>query len=124
MQTMIAVAGGGAIGAVLRWVIATRLNSACLPWGTWSVNVIGSFLIGVVFILLMDHGYSEQLKSGLMVGVLGGFTTFSAFSLEVVQLLERGQMRTALLYVFASMIVCVLAAYTGMLLARSLSAVN
>ncbi|NNC54438.1 MAG: CrcB family protein, partial [Pseudomonadales bacterium] len=86
-----AIAAGGALGALMRWLLAAPLNSTGLPLGTLLVNLLGSFLIGALLVVFADKGGSEALRAGVVVGLLGGFTTFSAFSLETVQLLERGQ---------------------------------
>lgn len=118
MPTWLAVALGGGGGAVLRWVVSTRLNSA-LPYGTLLVNVIGSFAIGVLFVVLAHRGVDDPHRAGLIVGLLGGFTTFSAFSLETMTLIEQGAVKTALLYAVFSLIICVVAAFAGLALARS-----
>lgn len=119
MPTWLAVAFGGAGGAVLRWLVASRFNAA-FPLGTLLVNVLGSFAIGYLFILLEGRGIGDPNRAGIIVGLLGGFTTFSAFSLETMQLIERGALKTALLYVASSLIICFIAAFTGVALARSL----
>lgn len=118
MQILLSVAAGGALGAVSRWLITSRLNIATFPWGTWIVNLLGSFLIGWLVIWVSGRDLSEAVRSGLIVGVLGGFTTFSAFSLEVVLLIERGDIRSAGVYVLASVTLCILMAFLGMWLAR------
>jgi len=123
MQHYLAIALGGALGSVLRFAmneaVSARFGRA-FPWGTLSINVIGSFLIGVLAVLLVERlELSPAVRLGLMVGVLGGFTTFSSFSLEVVQLMQNGAFLRALLYVVASVTVCVLAAAAGIHLART-----
>ncbi len=118
MPTWLAVAIGGGSGAVLRWLVSSRFNSS-LPYGTLLVNVIGSFLIGVLFVVLSHRGIDDPHKAGLVVGLLGGFTTFSAFSLETITLIEQGAVKTALLYAAFSLIICVIAAFAGLALARS-----
>ena len=118
MPTWLAVAFGGAGGAVLRWLLSTRLNTS-LPWGTLLVNVLGSFAIGYLFVVLDGRGIGDPHRAGIIVGLLGGFTTFSAFSLETMQLIELGAIKTALLYVAGSLIICLIAAFAGILLARS-----
>lgn len=118
MPVWLAVALGGGSGAVLRWLVSSRLNGA-LPFGTLLVNIIGSFAIGLLLVVLTERGAGESLRAGLIVGLLGGFTTFSAFSLETLQLIESGEVKTALLYAASSLIICVLAAFAGVMLARS-----
>jgi CrcB protein len=103
------VAAGGAIGCVLRfWSVqlVIRLHPAPFPLGTLLVNVLGSFLIGVVLARL---GAEHSMRAFIVSGVLGGFTTFSAFSWDTFQLLQRGHYGEALLYVGAS-VLCSLAA--------------
>jgi fluoride exporter len=123
MQHYLAIAFGGALGSVLRFAmneaLSARLGRA-FPWGTLSINVVGSFLIGLLAVLLLERWeVSPAVRLGLMVGLLGGFTTFSSFSLEVVNLMQNGAFLRALLYVAASVIVCVLAAAAGIHLART-----
>ena len=123
MSIAIAVALGGAAGALLRWAVAAPLNTDSFPWGTLLVNVLGSLIIGALLVFFADRVGSEALRAGLVVGLLGGFTTFSAFSLETVQLIERGQITSALSYAIGSLIICVLAAYAGIRLTKILLAV-
>ncbi|WP_113911123.1 fluoride efflux transporter CrcB [Roseovarius dicentrarchi] len=103
-MTFLHVAIGGAIGASLRygaglWV--ARMALPGLPWGVISVNIIGSFLMGAFAVWSLARGQGA-LNPFVMTGVLGGFTTFSAFSLEAVTLIERGDMAAALLYIALS----------------------
>ncbi|TVP86170.1 MAG: fluoride efflux transporter CrcB [Thioalkalivibrio sp.] len=123
MHHYLAIALGGALGSVLRFAmneaVSARFGRA-FPWGTLSINVIGSFLIGLLAVLLVERwDVSPAVRLGLMVGVLGGFTTFSSFSLEVVNLVQNGALLRATLYVLASVSVCVLAAAAGIYLART-----
>lgn len=102
MITLLQVALGGAIGAVLRYgtgMLAVRLAGSGFPWGTLTVNLLGSFLMGMAFAILGPRAPGGLF---LMTGVLGGFTTFSAFSLETVALIERGAPGLAAAYVLAS----------------------
>lgn len=123
MQHYLAIALGGALGSVLRFAMNEALSARfgrAFPWGTLSINVIGSFLIGLAAVLLVERwDLSPAVRLGLMVGVLGGFTTFSSFSLEVVNLAQNGALLRAMLYVLASVSVCVLAAAAGIHLART-----
>ncbi|MBS1301448.1 fluoride efflux transporter CrcB [Loktanella sp. SALINAS62] len=114
------VALGGAVGAVLRWltgVCALRLIGPGFPWGTLAVNVLGSFLMGVVVVLLTER-MGDRLAPFLMTGVLGGFTTFSAFSLDAVRMIEGGQMMQAGIYVGASVGLALLALFAGLIVTR------
>ncbi|MBS0002079.1 MAG: fluoride efflux transporter CrcB [Thioalkalivibrio sp.] len=123
MQHYLAIALGGALGSVLRFALNEAVSARygrAFPWGTLSINVIGSFLIGLAAVLLVERwDVSPAVRLGLMVGVLGGFTTFSSFSLEVVNLAQNGALLRAMLYVLASVSVCVLAAAAGIHLART-----
>ena len=118
--TLIQVAAGGALGASARyltWVGATRLFGRGFPWGTLIVNVVGSFLMGVLIVMLAERD-AMRFAPFLTVGLLGGFTTFSAFSLDAVTLVERGQVGAAAGYVGASVAVSITALMLGLWIAR------
>lgn len=118
------VALGSAIGGVCRFLLASRLNqpSTAVPLGTLGVNVSGSFLLGTIFRYAMAvPGFPAELRVGLLAGFCGGFTTFSSFSGEVVELFERGEWKAALLYVGASVVLCLAATGAGFWLGRSLA---
>lgn len=113
---------GGAIGAGLRYLaggVALRMAGDGFPWGTLGVNVAGSLAMGLLVALLPRFGGDEGARLFLGVGVLGGFTTFSAFSLETVLLIERGQPGLAAAYVLASVMVSVGALFAGLALTRA-----
>lgn len=97
------VALGGGLGAWLRFAAGRLVPSSGFPWATLGVNVIGSFAMGLLAAWLARTGGSEDLRLLMGVGLLGGFTTFSAFSLEIVQLAQRGEAGLAGLYVAASL---------------------
>jgi CrcB protein len=126
MMTVLAVAAGGAIGAVGRYALtgwAERLLSAWLgggpPYGTLAVNVIGSFLLGVlVETLALSLSVAPEFRALLVIGVLGGFTTFSAFSLDTVLLIERGELGRAAFYVLLSVALSVGSLFAGLRLMR------
>ena len=126
MMTLLAVAAGGAIGAAGRYALngwAERLLSDWLgggiPYGTLVVNVIGSFLLGILLeILALSLSISPELRALLVLGVLGGFTTFSAFSMDTILLLERGELNRAGLYVLLSVGLSVGGLFTGLRLIR------
>ena len=123
IQTLLHVALGGAIGASGRYltgVAATRVFGTGFPWGTLIVNVVGSFLMGVIVVALA-HLSATRFGPFLMTGVLGGFTTFSAFSLDAVTLWERGAVLPAVAYLAGSVILSLAALVAGLLLARSLA---
>lgn len=118
--TLLQVALGGAIGAAGRYltgVLAVRLMGHGFPWGTLAVNVIGSFAMGVLVVVLA-HSHATRLAPLLMTGVLGGFTTFSAFSLDAMTLFERGAPGMAALYVGASVALALVGIVLGMMAAR------
>lgn len=123
VQTLILVALGGAIGASLRYLAALgalRLFGPGFPFGTLGVNVLGSFLMGVLVVILSARG-ATAFAPLLLTGVLGGFTTFSAFSLDALTLWERGDPMLATLYVGASVLMSLAALAAGLFLARSLT---
>jgi len=109
------VALGGSLGAVSRFLISTALFvPGQFPWATLVINIAGSFGIGLLWGLGHQQPWFEQWgRYLLVVGLLGGFTTFSAFSLETVGLVEGGRWASALGYVLASVLGCVLAAWVG-----------
>jgi CrcB protein len=113
-QTLSFIALGGALGSVLRYLMVAAIGA---PWGVAAVNVLGSFLIGALFVLIPRDGW--QLF--LMTGLLGGFTTFSAFSLDALKLFEQGQPGQAALYVLASVALSLIAVALGVAIARSLT---
>lgn len=121
MTPLLQVALGGALGASARYMtgIATaRLLGKGFPWGTLTVNIVGSFLMGVLVVALL-HLSANRFAPLLMTGVLGGFTTFSAFSLDAITLYERGQGALAAAYVAGSVILSLAALFAGLTLARS-----
>jgi fluoride exporter len=120
--TLSHVAAGGAIGAVLRFAAvlgAARLFGAGFPIGTMIVNVAGSLAMGFLFVILTARG--SGLHPFLLTGILGGFTTFSAFSLDAVTLWERGDAVQAGLYVCGSVILSILALALGAVIARAIT---
>ena len=110
--TLSQVAIGGAIGSVLRFVTVTAFGA---PWAVAAVNVLGSFVMGVLFVALTSRGHVQPL---LMAGVLGGFTTFSAFSLDALKLWQSGQSLQAVLYVGLSVGLSLIAVALGATLAK------
>ena len=124
MLTYLAIAFGGAFGAVSRYWLSTsleRFNSSGFPLGTFSVNILGSLLIGLLFIVFMERlQWAEQYRPLLMVGFLGAFTTFSTFSLDALLLFQQGHYNTALFYIVSSVVLCLFAAYVGMVMARAI----
>jgi CrcB protein len=117
-----AIALGGALGSVLRFAAVgylTPLLNYRFPLGTFVVNIVGSFLIGVAYVLLVEKTtLPVEWRMFFITGVLGGFTTFSAFSLEILQLWQEGHVFNALLYASSSVIVGLLMAFVGMALTQ------
>ena len=124
MTQTLAIAAGGAIGALLRYWTSTGVHAWLgrgFPYGTLFVNVLGSLLMGFLFVWLIDRmPAGPALRAFLLIGVLGAFTTFSTFSMETLNLMESGHFGKALLNVAASVVVCVAAAGAGVLAARQL----
>jgi len=122
MKTLAAVALGGALGSVSRHLFVkavTGLGAVTFPWGTFGVNVVGSFAAGVAYALLVERWTAPmEWRALLMTGFLGGFTTFSAFSLETVRLLEAGRAGAAALNAAMSVVLCLSACLLGLLLIR------
>ena len=122
MNTFVAVAVGGALGAVSRYsfgLVALALIGNRFPWATLGVNVIGSFLIGLAAVLIGDRIVVGELwRPLIIVGFLGAFTTFSAFSLDTLLLLQQGNYNTALAYMLGSVALCLGGTVSGMQLAK------
>ena len=125
MNHLLLVAAGGAIGAGLRHLAnigAMRLLGPNFPWGTMGVNILGSFAMGVfIEYLVRRSGGSNELRLFIATGILGGFTTFSAFSLDFAVLFQRGAMGQALGYAIASVILSILALFLGLWLVRTVA---
>ena len=115
------VAIGGALGAWLRFVVGRLLPSAQFPWATLTVNIIGSFAMGLLAGWLARAGGNESLRLLLGVGVLGGFTTFSAFSMDIVQLAQRGEASLPALYMALSLGGGILGLLAGLTLMRGMA---
>lgn len=116
------VALGGGIGAWLRFAIGRLIGLSAFPWATLSVNLIGSLAMGLLAGWLARHGQGgESWRLLLGVGLMGGFTTFSAFSLELVAMIQRGDAATAALYAAGSVIGGIAGLYAGLALTRSLA---
>ncbi|WP_018294162.1 fluoride efflux transporter CrcB [Mariprofundus ferrooxydans] len=122
MQQLAAVAIGGAAGAVARWLMASaiqRVAGGAFPWGTFAVNALGSFLLGFLFVWLIERSTAgELLRLAITVGFLGAFTTFSTYSLESVRLLQEGAFQMAFGNIAGQLLVCLPLAWLGVQLAR------
>lgn len=123
---LIAIAAGGAIGSVLRFGLSSGLHGwfgRGFPYGTLAVNVLGSFLIGLLLVVITSHEHLSPLwRSFLMVGFLGAFTTFSTFSLESVELLQQGELVKSLLNIAGNLAVCLSVCWLGLHLGRTIVA--
>jgi CrcB protein len=122
MKLFLYASGGGAIGAGARYLIGRAFMQAGFiefPWATLTINVTGSFLMGVLIeVLAQRFNASNDLRTFLATGVLGGYTTFSSFSLEFATLYERGNMTAAFGYVAASVILGLFAIFAGLWISR------
>lgn len=127
MTKVLLVAVGGAAGSVARYLVgaaALRWIGPGWPWGTMTVNIVGGFLMGLLtgWLALKAAGQQETLRVLLGVGILGGFTTFSAFSLDVALMIERRAYGQAFSYTAASVLIALAALFAGLYLARRMFA--
>ena len=124
MLNIFNIALGGAIGAVMRYLVSTGVHSLLgrgFPYGTMTVNVLGSFLIGFMYVFLMERSsLGPEWRALILIGFLGAFTTFSTFSLETLNLLQSGAMARAMANILISVITCILATWLGIILGRQL----
>ena len=122
MAKLAAIAIGGAAGSVLRYGVSQGIHALVgrgFPWGTLVVNSLGSLLVGFIFVYLVERSaVSEVLRAALFIGLLGGFTTFSTFSLETLVLIEEASYFKAVVNIFISVVLCLGGAWLGMTLAR------
>ena len=120
----LAVAVGGALGAMARYGVSSIIfnpSSQKFPWATMSVNVLGSFVMGMLFVIIVEKGaLPAEMRSLLMVGFLGAFTTFSTFSLDALGLWQNGHIFMSLVYMLATVILCLIAISSAIWLTRLL----
>lgn len=118
------IAIGGAVGAVMRFWMSSGVHALFgrdFPYGTLSVNVTGSLLIGILYVFFYERmDISVELRAAILIGVLGAFTTFSTFSIETLNLVEAGEPLKALLNVLLSVSLCLAACWFGMVVARQI----
>ena len=123
MLQLLVIGCGGAVGALMRYGLALRITSlagSAFPWGILFVNIVGCFLAGLLFTWAVPRiPLSNLLSNGLQLGLLGGFTTFSAFSIDAIALFDQGLWLRGLLYIVTSVIVSILGAYLGMSVGRN-----
>ncbi|MGD9000544.1 MAG: fluoride efflux transporter CrcB [Granulosicoccaceae bacterium] len=124
MNQLFAIAAGGALGAVFRYGVSNGIYQWLgrdFPWGTLAVNTLGSLLMGGLYVLLVERlAATAELRAFLLIGVLGAFTTFSTFSIETLLLIENGQLLRAVMNMLASVLVCIAAAWVGIVVIRQL----
>ena len=118
MLQLLVIGCGGAVGALMRYGLGWRITLLAgggFPWGTLFVNIFGCFLAGLILTLFVTRiPLSDLLRNGLQIGLLGGFTTFSAFSIDAITLFDQGLWLRGLLYIVTTVVVSVLGAYLGM----------
>lgn len=124
MRAVLLIAVGGAAGAVLRYWVSTGVYVALgrsFPYGTLAVNVLGSGIMGFLYVLLLERiTVAAEWRAVLLVGLLGAFTTFSTFSIETLGLVEEGEPLRALVNVGANVVMCLFAVWMGVVLGRQL----
>ena len=124
MNQLLAIAGGGAIGALLRYWVSNAtytLTGSAFPYGTLLVNVTGSLVMGFAYIWLLERMLGDgALRAFLLIGLLGAFTTFSTFSIETLNLIEQADYLKAVLNMLISVLACVAAAWIGRVIGRQL----
>lgn len=126
MKLLVLVAAGGAIGAALRFLTYQTFAAAAVarggqlfPWATLTVNVVGSFLMGLAVVVILERfDGSPELRAFLMAGILGGFTTFSAFSLDAFDLYAAGSLGSVAAYIIASVTLSIAGLVAGLAIAR------
>ena len=115
---------GGAIGAALRFILSNGVYSLLgreFPYGTLAVNIIGSFFMGLLTVMILERGdFDPLIKLAILVGFLGSFTTFSTFSMDTLALINDGALLRAFVNMIGSVVVCVSAVWLGMILAKQL----
>ncbi|NIR28708.1 MAG: fluoride efflux transporter CrcB [Gammaproteobacteria bacterium] len=120
----VAVAAGGAAGALLRFWMSVAVHSWLgrgFPYGTLLVNVLGSLLMGLLYVMLLERLVTgPEWRAGLLIGVLGAFTTFSTFSMETLNLVEQGAAAKAVLNIVTNVALCLLAVWLGVTAGRQL----
>jgi len=121
---LIYIAAGGAGGALLRYWLSTGVHlllGRAFPYGTLVVNIVGSLFMGVLYVLLFERmDVSPELRGGIVIGLLGGFTTFSTFSIETLNMIEAGDQLGAGLNILLSVSLCLLGCWAGIIFGRQM----
>ncbi len=124
MNHLLAIATGGAIGAVGRYLMSNGVYvilGRSFPYGTLAVNVLGSLLMGILYILLLDRvSLSMEWRAALQIGLLGAFTTFSTFSIETLLLVENGELSRAAVNIILSVVLSLAAVWAGVIIGRQI----
>ena len=124
MTQWLAIAAGGALGAMMRYGVSNGIHLLLgrgFPYGTLTVNVMGSLVMGLLYVLMLERSsVSPEWRGLLQVGLLGAFTTFSTFSIETLLLIENGELLKAGANVLLSVLLCLVAVWFGVLLGRQL----
>jgi CrcB protein len=122
MNQILAIALGGALGSVARFLASTGIHALLgrdFPYGTFIVNLSGCLAMGFLFVLLTEtFSNNAVLRAGILIGVLGGYTTFSTFSIETLNLIEQGELAKALAYVAGSVVLSLLGTWLGVVWGR------
>ena len=124
MLQAISIAAGGAVGALLRFWASNGIHALLgrgFPYGTLSVNILGSLIMGFLYVMFLERMTVEpEVRAALLVGLLGAFTTFSTFSIETLNLIEQAEYAKAIINMVLSVLGCVFAAWIGLKLGRQL----
>ena len=124
MPQILAIAAGGAVGAILRFWVSSgvyTLFGRAFPYGTLAVNFIGSLTMGFLYVMFVDRlSVSPEWRAAILIGLLGSFTTFSTFSLETVNLIEQMELVKAMLNILISVVACIVATTIGIIIGRGL----
>lgn len=123
MTQLVYIAAGGATGALMRYWMSNGIYALLgrgFPYGTLTVNVTGSLLMGFLYVFMIERmDISVEWRAGLMIGLLGAFTTFSTFSIETLNLLESGEQLKAAMNILLSITLCILGCWLGMVVGRN-----
>ena len=124
MTQLAFIAAGGATGALMRYWLSNGVYALLgrgFPYGTLTVNVTGSLLMGFIYVFMIERmDISVEWRAGLMIGLLGAFTTFSTFSIETLNLIESGEQLKAAMNILLSVTLCILGCWLGMVVGRNL----